>query len=38
MNSIFAAGSNPRSREPQERLNSAERSNFVEMDFGELVG
>ena len=35
---IFVAGSNPRSREARGRLNSAERSNSAEIDFGEVVG
>ena len=38
MNSIFAAGTNPRSRESRGRLNSAEMSNSAEIDFGEVVG
>ena len=35
--SIFIAGSIPRSMESRERLNSSERSNSAEIDFGEEV-
>ena len=35
--SIFTAGSIPRSMESRGRLNSAERSNSAEIDFGEEV-